>query len=447
MKITKEAAIAALWTRGELSWKLRPEQRALKVELERPEKQLVVGNISRRWGKTYTLAVYSLEQALRSKTKIRFGCAFATDLEEFVVPAFAQLLEDAPDHLRPTYIRSRKTYTFANGSEIKLVGLDKNPNGLRGNAIGIIVVDEAGYVSNLKHVYESVIVPATAKQARIKVVFISTPPESPDHHFSSVLIPKAQTKENAYYLCLTIDDISDLLPAERKRLLDEVGGEFCSTAQREFFCRLLVDETRSICPQFSDRHIASVTVDHVKWGLFGDAGGVRDKTAILEVGWDHSTQRVLFRDELIFNSGTPTAKIAQAIKFKFPGRTLVLDASGQTLVDLSSLGLAALPPQKDDFSAGLLLLASAFHNDQVSIDPRCQLLIQTLANGLLNRQRSDYERSDALGHCDSVAAAIYGLRGVDRLTDLKPKPRSEDVFTRQVDPPHIKGLKGLSYAR
>ncbi len=77
---------------------------------------------------------------------------------------------------------------------------------------------------------------------------------------------------------LAIDDISDLPASERQRLLDEVGGEHSVTAQRESFCKILVDATRLVCPIFNEAdHVRSTIFEHVKWGLFGDAVGVRDR--------------------------------------------------------------------------------------------------------------------------------------------------------------------------
>jgi hypothetical protein len=446
--LTREQYIDAAWCAGELSWKLRPEQRRLKAELEKTNVQLGVFNISRRWGKTFTLVTYCLEQCLRTKQKIRYGCAFLTDLEEFVLPAFALLLEDCPARVKPVYKAARKTWVFPNGSEIKLVGIDKNPQGLRGNAIAKIIVDEAGFVMNLRSVYTSVIIPATMKQKDIKVVFISTPPESPEHYFVE-LIGKAQSQDNGYYLTLTIDDISDLDPAERKRILDEVGGEDSPTAQREFFCRIIVDATRAICASFKrERHVQPVSAEHVAWRLFGDSGGVRDKTVFLEVGFDLRTRLVMFKSELAFEHNTPTTDMIAAVKAKWPGvTTITLDAPGQLLIDYSSAGLTAALPAKDDFGAGLLLLLTTFHNDQAVVDPSCELLIKTLEGGLVNKQRTDYERTEALGHCDAAAAAIYAIRGADRVTDLRPKPKKENTFSIETDPPHIQQIKGLSHAR
>jgi hypothetical protein len=446
MALTREQATELLWERGDIDWKLRPEQRKLKTALESGACQLAVFNISRRLGKTFTLVTYAIEQAIRTRQKVRYGCAFLSDLEEFVLPAFALILEDCPERVRPKYIRSRKTWEFPNGSEIKLIGIDKNPEGLRGNAINVIIIDEAAFVSNLRHVYTSVIIPATAKQTNIKLIFISTPPESPEHFFVE-LINKAQLQANGYYATLTIDDISDLTPVERKRLLDEVGGEDSPVAQREFFCKIIIDATRALCPSFkAEDHVRPVTTEHVKWWLFGDTGGVRDKTVFLEVGYDQVTQLVLFRSELAFDRNTATPVIIAAVKAKWPGNTnIVLDAPGQLRVDYSSAGLPTTPPQKDDFAAGLLLLLAAFHNGRAVIDPSCALLIRTLGGGMLNKQRTDYERSEALGHGDAAAAAIYSLRGVDRVTDLRPKPKREDIFFIPTEPEYIKQLKGLTY--
>lgn len=442
-ELTQQQAVSIAWKRGLLDWKLRPEQKLFKAEIDRPGKQLIVGNISRRWGKSYTLCLYALSQAIQKKQRIRYAAAFKTDLEEFILPAFYQILEDCPEHLRPEYISSKQEWRFKNGSVIKLVGLDKNKNGLRGNAINIIILDEAGFVANLKYQYTTVIIPATAKQKNIKIIVISTPPESPEHYFVE-LIHKAQSQPNGYYLCLTIDDISDLDPQERQRLLDEVGGEHSPTAQREFFCKLIVDATRAIAPAYSkDLHVKEFTVKHINWQLFGDTGA-KDKTVFLEAGYSHELGKVLFNDELTFPQGTPTSVIVEAVKAKWPTKpTLILDATLQLLIDYSSLGLPAALPAKDDFGAGLLLLNNACHNNNLLIHPRCNLLSRTLEGGLLNKTRSDYERSEAFGHCDAAAATIYALRCVDKTTDLRPKPDPTKIWT---PPPKPSALESLNYA-
>jgi len=420
---SRAAAIDALWRRGILHWKLRPEQQKLRDLLEHAPSDIAVFNISRRFGKSTTCVVYSIEQALKMKQKVLYSTAFLSDLQNFICPIFEWCLIDCPNTIRPVWYASKKEYHFKNGSIIKLVGLDKNANSLRGNNIDILVVDEAAFVTKLDYLYKSIIIPATMKR-KFKLIFPSTPPESPEHFWASELLPKA--KERNAYIELTIDDISDLPAAERQRLLDEVGGEFSATAQREFFCKIMVDANRCISPAFNKSIDVSVySPPHIKWMLFGDTGGVRDKTVFLCVGWCHESNKVVFRDELVFNANTPTQTIINAVKEKYPSLTLVMDAPGQLLIDYASLGLPAAFPQKDDFAAGLMLLNNHFHNRNTIINPECALLIRSLEGGLLTRNRTDYERSEALGHCDAIAAAIYALRGIDKQTDLRPRLNRE----------------------
>lgn len=432
-----------LWKHGVLSWKLRPEQKKLRDLLESAPTDLAVFNVCRRLGKSTTCVTFCVEQAIKRKQKILYSTAFLTDLESFIQPIFEWCLADCPDYLRPIWRASKKQFQFSNGSVIKLIGIDKNPNSLRGNDIDILIVDESAFVKNLGYLYKSVIIPATMKR-KFKLIFPSTPPESPEHFWSSELLQKA--KEKNTYVELDIDQISDLPPEERARLLNEVGGEHSPTAQREFFCKILVDATRAIAPSFGSQHVKSFNPDYINWQMFGDAGGIRDKTVFLEAGYDHATGLVVFKNELVFNAGTPTSEIVAGYIAAFgKGKTLTLDAPGQLLVDYSSLGLPAALPAKDDFGAGLLLLNNAFHNNTTVINPDCALLVRTLEGALLTKNRNDYERTDTLGHCDAVAAAIYALRSVDRVTDLRPKPNKELLFSIPKVPIHERNLKGLSY--
>lgn len=439
----REDILRQLWGAGHLKYMLRTEQKTM-LALLHDCKNLAVFNISRRLGKTTTSVAYCTENAIRKKQHIRYATAFLTDLEQFLMPVFEWVLQDCPEDLRPKWKASKKEYHFPNGSVIKLVGLDKNPNGLRGNAIDILVIDECAFVANLEYLYKSIIVPATMKR-QFKLIFPSTPPESPEHFWSKELIPKAQ--EQGSYVELTIDAISDLHPDERKRVLDEVGGEDSPTAQREFFCKIIVDATRAIAPSFRPlEQIQEFDPPHVKYDYFGDGGGVRDKTVFYQVGYDHVSGKIVVRDELAYSRNTETSAIIKGFKEKFgEGKTITFDVSGQLSIDYSAAGLPTTPVLKDDFAAGLRLLNNAFYNNQVIIHPKCELLIRTLKGGLLNKQRTDYERSEALGHADAAAALIYALRGVDRLTDIRPRPKREDVFVRHTEPAHVAQLKKLRF--
>lgn len=413
MNITKEQAIRELWRRGSLSYKLRPEQQRLLDLLYGTPKDLAVFNLSRRLGKSTTCSTFCVENAIKKKQHIRYATAFLTDLEAFIVPIFDWVLEDCPQNFRPQWMASKKEYRFPNGSVIKLVGLDKNPNGIRGNAIDILVIDEAAFVNNLEYLYKSIIVPATMKR-QFKLIFPSTPPISPDHFWSKELIPKA-IKRNTY-IEMTIDDISDLPKEERQRLLDEVGGEFSTTAQREFFCKIVTDENRAIAPEFKDRHIKEIELPKYfnSW-IAADLGGVRDYTAVYLMIYLFEEAQTYVLAERSFPNTTPTNKIADGIKELeglLPNKPnkKVIDGSGQTLTDLrTTYQVLCSLPEKTDFDASINLIRVAFAQDKLLIHPSCKELITTLKHGLLNKNRTDYERNDR-GHCDEHAAIVYGYR-------------------------------------
>lgn len=419
---------AELYRRGVIApIYLKSFQMPLYDLISKSENTIIVPNTSRRFGKSTVCVVYLVEQALKTKCHIRYATAFLTDLEAFIEPVFNSVLENCPDDVRPEWMASKKVWRFRNGSTIKLVGLDKNPNGLRGNNLDILIIDEAAFVSNLEYLYKSIIIPATMKR-RFKLVFPSTPPESPEHYWSRELIPKA--KANGTYLELTIDAITDLSPEEKKRLIDEVGGIHSSTAQREFYCKVVVDETRAVAPSFKvERHVAKPNYDYIHWQYVGDSGGIRDRTAILQVGWCHTLKKILIKSELNCDPKTATPVLAKQFKEWSGTDTLILDAHGQTRVDLASLGLKVAMPMKDDFTAGLQMLNASLHNDQIVIDPSCTLLIANLTSGLLTKAKDDYERTERFGHCDSVAAFIYAIRAVDKITDLRPPPPKESIWS------------------
>ena len=430
---SREEILYRAWYEGKLSYKLRQEQKHLKNLLDHAPKGIAVFNISRRFGKTTTCVNYADEKARKKKTKIIYATAFKTDLENFIMPIFDIHLQDCPQQLLPQYKKARNQWEYPNGSILKLVGLDKNPNALRGNAIDDLIIDEASFVKNLEYIYRSIIVPATMSR-KFRIILPSTPPESPEHFWAKVLIPKAKSENR--YVELTIDDIKDLPMTEKQRLLDEVGGKDSVTAQREFYCKIIADTNRSVANTFNQAlHVQQYVPEVGYWQLFGDTGGVRDKTYILKACFSHVYNKIVVTDELVFDNKTPTAQIIRDVRQKFPGLPLVLDAPGQTLVDFSSMGLPAMLPMKDDFNAGLQMLNTAFYNNEILINPNCHFLIRSLQGSLLNRQRTDFERSDELGHADAIAALIYCVRMIDRNNHFPIQLDGTKYYTRQ-DQPH-----------
>src|SRR5689334_9402216 len=167
----QQTAKGELWRRGVLRWKLHATQKKIYKAIDDSQKSLFVGLCSRQLGKSYLMVVRAIEQALRlPNARIKYGTAFLSDLQEFIIPTFNLILSDCPSWLAPKYNVQQSKFIFKNGSEIKLVGLDMKPNGLRGNTIDLIILDEAAFINNLKYLYDSVIVPATIHRPKCKIV-------------------------------------------------------------------------------------------------------------------------------------------------------------------------------------------------------------------------------------------------------------------------------------
>lgn len=411
---TKQKAIA--WKHGLLSkWKLRPHQEALHAVLTKAGRELVVLNVARKNGKSTACVVYALEQAIQKKQHIRYATAFLTDLVEFIIPIFDMMLADCPLHLKAKYKASSKTYHFPNGSVIKLVGLDKNKNGLRGNIIDILFVDEAGFVSNLEYLYKSVIIPAT-RDRPFKLIFPSTPPETPEHFWAKELILKAKLKGT--YIEQTIDADPNLAPEERKRLLDEAGGEESATAQREYFCRIIVDSTKALAPEFSEaKHVRTIErPDRAIYFLSGDLGGKNDSFAIHLCCYDFKRAKVLFLDERFFPPQTSSLVVVAALR-EMEGKTKIrarwIDSPGTTAVDWAKdYQYPTVLPIKDHKEVSANRVRLALMRDEVEIDPKCKMLILTLLGGTWNNTRSDWAHTPALGHMDAFDSFIYGTKMV-----------------------------------
>lgn len=431
------------WLKGDLDYRLEPQQRELIAGMRNPNVQLVYADFTRRGGKTDCAGTYCIEECLKGKQDIRYATAFQTDLVELIKPAFDTILEDCPEDLKPEYKESRRVYTFKRTkSRVKLVGLDLKPNGIRGNAVTIIVIDEAAFVANLEYIYKNVIMPATARRKKqmtrkIKFIIISSPPPNAEEHFTFKLRSKAQSEPNGFYLCKTLDEIDSIPDEEKERLLREAGGRDSVTAQREYFCKWIVDSEQAICAPFNRQlHVAEFEFPaHVVPTFAGDSGGVQDKTVGLVGAYDIEQGLYLVRSEASHDPNVPSDNIIKSFKELVGERKMnqFLDAPGQILIDYANAGFAAALPPKDDFHAGLQMLRSLMYQNKVRIHPECVLLIKTLAGGLLNRQKTDFARTLELGHADAAAALIYLLRTVDKQTDKRPKPspRTHQIYRKE----------------
>lgn len=436
------ALIDEMWARNELDWKFHDGQRVIDEAYRNVTAKLFVGNCSRRFGKTYWIVTECIRVARsKDRARVKVATAFLTDLEEFIIPAFESVLEDCPDHLRPKWSESKKKYVFKNKSEIQLIGLDRKPNGGRGNYCDLYVFDEAAFIKNVSYIYSSVVVPMTMYREGARIIMISTPPKSPDHDFKDFCI-KAK-RENAY---VELDIYKN--PMATPEIIKEYKKECLTETDwlREYLCQFATDETMAIVPEMRGYNFTrgprsehyELLHKYVAMDL-----GVRDLNVTLFAYYDFERAKLVIEKEHVINGPRMTtpllhseiSKIEQQLwQGKEPYKRVADNNNPLLLLDLGSIhNMFFHSTSKDELHAMVNNLRVWVGQKRIEIDESCTLLIDSLKYGIWNDTRKEFARSKTLGHFDAIAAIMYLVRNIDQTTNPIPVKMTFDQVNFEED--------------
>lgn len=431
-EVTRKADIrATLWKRGALSYKLHSAQRIIDTAFEASPSTLFVGNCSRQWGKSYWAVTKCVAfAASHPKAQIRYGSPFQEDLLKFIIPAFDKILEDAPSTYKGRYLKAGNRYVFPNGSVIYLVGVDKNPDGLRGNTLDLVVLDEVGFMSNLDYIYKSILVPATMHRPNARIIMISTPPSTPAHEFADY-VQKAQIEGG--YAEFDIYQNPRIDQATISRLIKESGGEDSTTWQREYLCKFVTDSNLQIIPEWRDDFVHDLKRDEF-FGYYHryvamDLGRI-DKTAIIFGHYDFKKAALVLEDEVeMVGAAWTTQTLVKELKEKElelwgegrPYRRISDNNNPHLIIDLASLhNINFIETTKESLEAMVNELRLLVAQGRILVNPRCKMLIGCLKYGVWDEKRKEFARSKTYGHFDMLAALIYLIRNLDKSTNPIP---------------------------
>lgn len=425
------------WERGDLSWKLHSSQLILKDTYENSPGQLFVGNCSRQWGKTFWEVTEAVGLAIsKNRARIKIATAFQTDLVEFIQPTFEAVLHDCPASVKPTYKVFGSKWVFPNRSEIKLVGLDKSPNGLRGNVIDMIAIDECGFVDNLDYVYKSIIVPATTHRPDARIILISTPPSTPAHSFIDY-VHRAEAEGS--YAKFTIYDNPMVDDVAIQRLMRESGGENSTTWKREYLCEFVTDSDLAIIPEWDDKYVQDIPRDEYYFYYHKYVGmdlGVKDNTAPIFGYYDFKRAALIIEDEFAMSGSQMNTEIlVGALRAKekelwaqdgemppnVPYRRVSDNNWPIMMQDFSSLhNLTFIQTTKDSLEAMINEVRLMVQAGQIIVHPRCKMLHGCLKYGVWDSRKKAFARSSTYGHFDHLAALIYLVRNLAKHTNPIP---------------------------
>jgi hypothetical protein len=445
----KTAIIEEFWSRGYLSYKLREHQLAIydayweAINSETTIK--FVGNISRRFGKSFIALLVAFEYALRfPKSKIKIACATQGQMGKIVEEVGTPILSDCPLGLKPTYRNGR--FTFKNGSFIQLAGSDLgNSDRLRGTSTHLALIDEAGFVGDLKYLISSVLMPTMLTVKGTMIVY-STPAKSKDHYFTQLF---HEAKADGCAFLRTISDDPTVTPEIREIYAKEYGGEQSTEFRREFLCEFITDEDIAVVPEWDSEKFVLNPVPDCYYEYYHKYVsldiGVKDNTAALFGYYNFRTRQVVIEEEITMSGPTMTTdKLAAAIdevedklwKYCKPPHHAnpdkVYRRVGDTnnlllLQDLSKLhGINFVPTGKNRLIQMVNNLRMWVKSGRLIVQPQCLQTIGCLEAAYWDAKHTSFAHSKLYAHFDHLAALVYFILNVDERRNPIPEEQLFD---------------------
>jgi hypothetical protein len=426
-----------LWRRGVLTWKLHSSQMTVYNRLRALPKATreAVVLISRRWGKSFLGVVMALEDCLKNPGIQVF--IVGPDLKQtrrIVTPIINKIIADAP---RDLIKQTKSELTWTVGESTLVIGaFDTALESMRGMEAYSIYLEESGLANmdEYEYILFSVLRP-TLMHSRGRINHLTTPPKEENHPFVTMTMPLAELHDAL--MTYTIEDNPLLSKEEIDSEIEALGGRGSPHVRRELFCEIVRDTERLIVPEFDPlKHVKEViTVPNYSYFISSvDFGGAKDNHAHLLCYFDFLRNKVVVLDEVFQEPNTNTEEVIKAcqemearhrVSFESKYRMLqarVVDAPGQVHVDLKRMDFPCILPAKgkDSVEDGVQALRVAFLRGVIEIHPRCKHLIQTLKYGMWDKNRKDFQRTPALGHCDMLASLSYNFRHINRRSNPFP---------------------------
>lgn len=424
LQLSQNDAAAVLWYNGILSYKLWEQQEPIyrKIKAMPVSIQTVVVLCSRQFGKSVLGCIMATEDCLRNPNTVTMIIGPTIKQTRGIVrPRMKLLMQDCPLGLIK-HVKSEDTYYFSNGSELKLGGFDTNSSAERGKTLHKVYIEEIvdsnpdDYLDFLR----SDLAPALTHSKHAQIIYLTTLPKIPDHPFVLNTIPEAEA-QNAFFK-FTIHDNKKLSREQYSAIVRLLGGEHTPDFKRECLCEQIRDATIILVPEYDEeRHVNEFEIpEYCHMWVGGDLGGVRDKSVFLLLAYDFQRAKTLVIDERWFNPETGSGIMVEAARqmeafyfsnqrWKLQGR--YVDADGQMRVDLMLQHKYPVAlPQKDELDTTVNHIRVAFTRNEIEVHPRCEFLRRTLRSGTFNKNHTDLERTETLGHMDAFMALVYGYR-------------------------------------
>lgn len=428
--------IAEAWRRGRLKYKFWNNiQRKIDAKFEdclRRKTGILFVNCTRGGGKTNwgcTKALEYIRNPRIKKPQVFLATAFAEDLRTIIAPTFESIMDDKPTQLPIISKPSLKLYLDAKSKGvIHYRGLDLKKNSLRGNYADLVIIEECQNVKSLAYQWNYVVKQLFRHRPFPICVFIGTPPETPDHDWVELM---EIAKLNDAYVEATIDE-HDMMDDEEKAFLMKDLDE--DAIQREFYCKLVIDKTRAVIPEWDAKYEKVVEPDKFRPYYHNyntmDLGVKHDFTAGLSGYYDFLRATFVVTHEFGMKGAEMTTdKVAAAVRAqneaafgKWSVYKSISDNNNPLLIqDLNIIhGLPFLATDKSFLKSMVNHLRMWIKAGRVEIDPSCKMTLGCVRSGVWDKHRKEFAKSKIYGHYDWLAALVYLIRNIDE--SINPIP-------------------------
>jgi len=441
LQVSPQQAREILWRKGKITdFLLDSNQKVLRDQLKSVKRKTHVAVFSRQSGKSYGALGMAVEELLaRKNITICYVAPRLKQGKKIVKATFDELFKSCPLDIKPKFDRDSSSWVFpTTKSKLELYGFNAEEiESARGPKAHMIIVDECGFMQDLKYGLRSVLYPKL-NSTKGPMILISTLPKSQGHEFWEI-VKKAEFDN--VLIKRNIWDCPRYTKEDIDGFADEVGGYDSVDFKREYLNIMTTDEDHAVIPEANDELLEKITKEWKRPPYFDPYVsmdiGVRDLTGILFAYYDFITGKLIIEDELTFKGRSfTTSHLATAVRKTEENlwnlkKPYIRVADNNNLILLNDLNLQYdilfLPTAKDNKHAWLNQIRIMLSEERIIINPRCKQLIFHLKNATWNKSKSDYERSLDGGHYDLVDALAYLIRNV--------------LFTRN---PYPKGF-GMTY--
>ena len=424
--LTPAQARRLIWESGEVvDFLLDSNQKEIYTRYKTSKRKTHVTVLSRQSGKSYGLLTIAAQECMiRPKITVCYVAPRLNQGNKIVRATFLEIFKTCPLDLQPKFLSKESCWLFPNGSRLEISGFNAGEiESLRGPKAHLIIVDECGFMHELKYGLRSVLYPKL-NSTKGSMLLCSTLPKSAEHEYWEI-VKKAEFDgtllKRDIFACprYTKEDIDGFA--------EEVGGYDSVDFKREYLNIMITDQESAVVPEATEERMLKI-VGEQKRPDFYDCYvsmdiGFKDYTAVLFGYYDFLKNKVVIEDEIVVKGNKVTVKgLGEGIPAKEEElwnitKPYLRYADNNNPIFLNELaqppyGVHFVPTAKDNKEAAISKLRLLVQSENILISPKCKHLINHLKYATWNTKRTGFDRDQQNGHFDALDALIYFVRNV-----------------------------------